>query len=470
MFNFKQLLLLIICYELSGMQQDFFYSGESSIDKDNSKLYSFIDLNDDVQKLIVSECVELELEDKPLMTLDAGEDHWVTCIEYLSIGSKNIIASGSWDSLIRLWNLSTGNCFQVLNGHDGWITCLLDLGGGCIASASRDKRIKIWDVAKGDCIGTLPGHAGWINCLIGINDFREALVETSTNSILASAGNYGQIKIWNISTGECVRELRSDRGDVSCLLFFEVTGKSLIGNSECSGGRVMVSGFISGFIVMWDIDTGNLLHQIECTTDHVLRLVKLNEDKFISGSKSGATKIWNIFSAECLKRFEGSPCGILCFLYLDICNQDQANKVKAIAAGCWDNTIKVKDIDTGKTLNTLEGHSGWVSCLVNLTKNKEIGDGLIVSGSDDGTIKIWDIDRLRRVKLILKKYFNIEHPLALQVCLQDGPLTYNEISKIKSLFCDGAGNFDKSKFYEWLYSIHRDLRIFVMSKFGLEVV
>ncbi len=107
---------------------------------------------------------------------------------------------------------------------------------------------------------------------------------------------------------------------------------------------------------------------------------------------------------------------------------------------------------------------------MNLTQNKEIGDGLIASGSDDGTVKIWDIDRQRRVKLILSKYFDVEHPLALQVCLQDRSLTYNETSKIKSLFCDGAGTFDKAKFYEWLYSIHRDLRVFVMRKFGLEIV
>ena len=33
---------------------------------------------------------------------------------------------------------------------------------------------------------------------------------------------------------------------------------------------------------------------------------------------------------------------------------------------------------------TLEGHSGWVYCL------KELQSGLIVSGSSDKTIKVWE--------------------------------------------------------------------------------
>jgi hypothetical protein len=37
-------------------------------------------------------------------------------------------------------------------------------------------------------------------------------------------------------------------------------------------------------------------------------------------------------------------------------------------------------------VSMLEGHTAWVKCI------KQLNDGRLVSGSDDGTIKVWDLD------------------------------------------------------------------------------
>jgi WD40 repeat protein len=60
-------------------------------------------------------------------------------------------------------------------------------------------------------------------------------------------------------------------------------------------------------------------------------------------------------------------------------------KDNMIISGSYDKTIKIWDIDTGSCLKTLEGHTYSV-------RSVYVKDNLIVSGSWDNTIKIWDID------------------------------------------------------------------------------
>ena len=61
--------------------------------------------------------------------------------------------------------------------------------------------------------------------------------------------------------------------------------------------------------------------------------------------------------------------------------------MEKIISGSDDKTIKVWDMATGKLLTDLEGHEKSVTC-VSFSANGYN----IVSGSDDKTIKIWDIE------------------------------------------------------------------------------
>ena len=57
-----------------------------------------------------------------------------------------------------------------------------------------------------------------------------------------------------------------------------------------------------------------------------------------------------------------------------------------VASGSGDKTIRIWDINKRKRISTLNGHTGTVYCLSNL------GDGKLASGSWDRIIKIWDLD------------------------------------------------------------------------------
>ncbi|KAF2477737.1 NWD1 protein, partial [Lindgomyces ingoldianus] len=82
--------------------------------------------------------------------------------------------------------------------QDGWSTCLQTLDGllprlGRLASASSDHTIKVWDASSGECLQTLEGHSSWVKSMVFSHD----------SAWLASASHNYTVKVWDASSGSC---------------------------------------------------------------------------------------------------------------------------------------------------------------------------------------------------------------------------------------------------------------------------
>ena len=72
-----------------------------------------------------------------------------------------MLASGSVDGTMKLWDASTGKLLSTLTGHAGPVSSVAwSLDGKVLASGSLDKTVKLWDASTGNLLSTLAGHAG----------------------------------------------------------------------------------------------------------------------------------------------------------------------------------------------------------------------------------------------------------------------------------------------------------------------
>uniref|UniRef100_A0A8C2R5I0 WD repeat domain 38 n=1 Tax=Capra hircus TaxID=9925 RepID=A0A8C2R5I0_CAPHI len=115
--------------------------------------------------------------------------------------SSDCLATGSWDSTIRMWDLrarTPGIFHQELEGHRGNISCLCYSPSGLLASGSWDKTIHIWKPSTRSLLIQLKGHITWVKSIAFSPDGQQ----------LASAGYSHMVKVWDCNTGKCTETLK----------------------------------------------------------------------------------------------------------------------------------------------------------------------------------------------------------------------------------------------------------------------
>ena len=84
------------------------------------------------------------------------------------------------------------------------------------------------------------------------------------------------------------------------------------------------------------------------------------------------------------------PSDFLCSVAFSPCNQD-VTAAPVLAAGCADSNIYMWNASTSKSSSKpdykLTGHGKWVNCIAYTDNGRE----LLVSGSDDRSIRLWDM-------------------------------------------------------------------------------
>ena len=77
-----------------------------------------------------------------------GSGSWVTYDHVLSVSFDNhgLLASGSKDNTVKVWNVTTGECLKTLGGHTDDVYSVSFNKEGLLASGSVDGTIKVWNV------------------------------------------------------------------------------------------------------------------------------------------------------------------------------------------------------------------------------------------------------------------------------------------------------------------------------------
>lgn len=96
--------------------------------------------------------------------------------------------SGSRDTTLRVWDVTTGRCEHVLTGHVAAVRCV-QYDGRRVVSGGYDYMVKVWDPETEVCLHTLQGHTNRVYSL----QFDGAFVVSGSLDT--------SIRVWDAETG-----------------------------------------------------------------------------------------------------------------------------------------------------------------------------------------------------------------------------------------------------------------------------
>ncbi|MDJ0703798.1 MAG: pentapeptide repeat-containing protein, partial [Leptolyngbyaceae cyanobacterium MO_188.B28] len=306
----------------------------------------------------------LQLKDGQKRWVCEKHDHWVRSITFSPDHQR--FASGSDDQTVKIWDTSTGQCLSTLEEHGNCVRSVaFSPDGKLLASGSEDRTIKIWDVQTGKCLRTLNEHNGKVfSVVFHPTDSRH--LGQGASPLLASGSEDKTIKLWNVTTGECLNTLKGHDHWIRSLAF----------NSD---GQLLVSGGDDQTVRMWDVRTGKCLNTLE-GHDHWVRSVAFSPDgqMIVSGSDDQTVRTWDAETGQCLSILYGHENRVWSVAF----SEDS----KAIASGSDDQTVRTWDAETGQCLTTVQGHSNWILSVAFSPSGHQLA-----SGSEDTVLRVWDI-------------------------------------------------------------------------------
>jgi WD40 repeat protein len=280
-----------------------------------------------------------------------------------------LLASGSRDKTIKLWDVATGREVRTLlspSHTDVVRSVAFSPDGRLLASGSWDRTIKLWDVATGREVRTLSGHTNGVES-----------VAFSPDGRLLASGSWQEIKLWDVATGREVRTLLSPSHTDSVRSWVESVAFS-------PDGRLLASGSGDRTIKLWDVASGREVRTLSGHTDYVRSVAFSPDGRLLaSGSDDRTIKLWDVATGREVRTLSGHTGWVLSVAF--------SPDGRLLASGSTDDTIKLWDVATGSLVRTLSGHTDSVISVAFSPDGR-----LLASGSSDTTIKLWDISDLGR--------------------------------------------------------------------------
>jgi WD40 repeat protein len=244
------------------------------------------------------------------------------------------IASGDLGGCIKIWDVNTMNCeLSIENAHSGSIRSIVKLNGGRIASSGDNllshssHHIKVWNIETGHCEQVFDGHCGSVYCILQMTCGSIALAGidgnitiwksvSSTRALLRSNTGSGAVGDAANST-QAVVEVNTnmhDKGytEVKALYGHKSTIRAL---AQLRNGHI-ASGSDDNTIRIWDVSpkaasSRECLMVLRGHSSMVVCLCVLGDGETLaSGSWDHTVRIWNCESGDCVRVLEGHISGV----------------------------------------------------------------------------------------------------------------------------------------------------------------
>ena len=312
--------------------------------------------------------------DGTCMTILQGHTGGVMSVSFSPNGQ--ILVSASADSSIRLWSVAHGTILKILLGHTSWVWAVaFSPDGQTLASGSDDCTIRLWDVQSGICRKTLQRHSDASGSQDTSVRWVTSLSFSPNGQTLASGGEDASVRLWSVQDGTCFKLLQ---GHSSCV--WAVAYAPSAGFANNPDGQILASGSADFSVRLWDVQSGTCLKTFQGQDTSGVRSVSFSPDgsMLASGSHDALVRLWDVRSGICLKTLHGHMSWILSVAF--------SPDGHTLASGSNDRTVRLWDVQDGTCLATLHDHTSGVFSVA-FSPNGCI----LASSGDDQTIRLWDV-------------------------------------------------------------------------------
>ncbi|KAK2740950.1 hypothetical protein FQN57_005954 [Myotisia sp. PD_48] len=341
-------------------------------------------------------------------TIFRGHTNGVMCLQF----EDNILATGSYDTTIKIWDTDTGKELRTLRGHQSTIRCL-QFDDTKLISGSLDRTIKVWNWRTGECMSTYTGHQGGVlslhfdsttlasgskdntikiwnfqdkstQMLRGHTDWVNSVKLDTASRTVFSASDDLTVRIWDLDTGRCIHTYAGHVGQVQQVLplprEFEFEH-----DVECDDDKSVTSGGGTPSDPQSpNANTSNNDPQQTGTSAPATQPMSPMFDMLFSDGRpapprymltaalDSTLRLWEVPTGRCLRTFFGHIEGIW----------GLAADTIRVVSGAHDHMTKVWDPRTGSCDRTFTGHRGPVTSVC-------LSDSRMATGSEDSEVRMY---------------------------------------------------------------------------------
>lgn len=337
---------------------------------------------------------------RPELVLQTGHVMRVDGIAFSPNGQ--LLASGSADNTVKLWDTASKREVRTLAGHTAGVKAVaFRPDGQWLASGGIGGNIKFWDVASGRELQNLGGNGS------------VSTIAFSPDGRWFAAGNMEKvIKLWDLKTNREPLTLPGHNGSITTIAFSH-------------DGRWLASGSADKTIKIWDMETGREARTLTGHTDRITTVAFSPDGRWLAtGSFDAKVKLWKVgdwreqqfptagaakvlaaafspdghtlISADANKtiKLHDVDTGRELRTSVDSPNEDVLEAIAVVFSGDgrWmasstgDKTIELRDVATGRDVHSLTTHSYGVS-----TTAFSSGGHWFATGGKENTVKLWEV-------------------------------------------------------------------------------
>jgi len=297
------------------------------------------------------------LED-PENTVNILEGHKDTVDNVAFNFDGKLLATGSMDATVIIWEADTGKKKFVLDGPGAEITFIdFHQKGNAIIAGSADSTLWIWNASNGSFVGALTGHERAVTC----GSF------SPDGKFILSGSEDTTLKVWNAKTMECVHTIKGHGFHEDALVSLAFQAKN----------PVVATASMDKTVCLANWSTGKILGRTEVHDDGVESVIfPKNFDVFATGSLDGKVRIFDTNNLNLKEKFPFES---------GITKLDYHNERNMIVLSTVDGLLYLFDHRTSEAPIKLSGNNECINDF------RILSDDRIVAAGDDGKILLFDI-------------------------------------------------------------------------------